>query len=75
MKRITAFLLALALCALVFVGCTKTPDPKPATDVLENAKEYLYAMYKDSAEKAVNIRVIKINDEGNYIDNKNIEVK
>lgn len=51
MKRITAFLLALALCALVFVGCTKTPDPKPATDVLENAKEYLYAMYKDSAEK------------------------
>ena len=53
MKRITAFLLALALCALVFVGCTKTPDPKPATDVLENAKEYLYAMYKDSAEKTL----------------------
>ena len=53
MKRITAFLLALALCALVFVGCTKTPDPTPATDVLENAKEYLYAMYKDSAEKTL----------------------
>ncbi len=53
MKRITAFLLALALCALVFVGCTKTPDPTPTTDVLENAKEYLYAMYKDSAEKTL----------------------
>ncbi len=67
MKRITAFLLALALCALVFAGCTKTPDPTPATDILENAKEYLYAMYKDSAEKTLKpfkrVSVVTINGE------------
>ncbi len=67
MKRITAFLLALALCALIFAGCTKTPDPTPATDILENAKEYLYAMYKDSAEKTLKpfkrVSVVTINGE------------
>ncbi len=63
MKRITAFLLALALCALIFAGCTKTPD----TDVLENAKDYIYAMYKDSAEKTLKsfkrVSVVTINGE------------
>ena len=49
MKRITAFLLALALCALVFVGCTKTPDPKPEVNYLESAREYIYTIYKNSA--------------------------
>ena len=62
MKRIIAFLLALTFCAVIFAGCKTNPDPAQTTtaapgtekvDTLENAKQYLYAMYKDAAEKTL----------------------
>ena len=62
MKKIIAILLALTFCALVFAGCKTNPDPAQTTtsapntekvDTLENAKQYLYAMYKDAAEKTL----------------------
>ncbi len=62
MKRIIAFLLALTFCAVIFAGCKTDPNPAQTTtaapdtekvDTLENAKQYLYAMYKDAAEKTL----------------------
>ena len=49
MKKILALLLVLVMCAGVFVGCKKN---KEAGVTLEQAKDYLYATYKDKNDKA-----------------------
>ncbi len=45
MKKLIAFVLVLALFAIALVGCGS------GNDELTAAKDYLYAMYKDAAEK------------------------
>lgn len=64
MKKIISYILLLAMCVSLFVGCAPaqpttpstdaTPAPtqpteptQPAVDLLENARAYLAAMYKD----------------------------
>ncbi len=47
MKKFIALLLALTLCMGLFAGCDGTEDPTPTESGLAEAKEYLYAMYKD----------------------------
>lgn len=51
MKKFIALLLMLTLCVGLFAGCTKGGDETtgPATTGVADAKEYLYAMYKDTA--------------------------
>ena len=49
MKKILALLLVLVMCAGVFVGCKKN---KETGVTLEQAKDYLYATYKDKNDKA-----------------------
>ncbi len=45
MKKVISVLLLLAICIGCFVGCAPEAKEDPA---LNSAKEYLYAMYKDS---------------------------
>ena len=54
MKKIITFILLLAMCITVFAACGKQPEPtEEPVSHLENAKEYVYAMYKDSTEKTL----------------------
>jgi len=50
MKKLISVALLLALCLALFAGCTTVENP-PATEAenpLENAKNYLFAMYRDT---------------------------
>ena len=50
MKKILSLVLALAMCLCLFAGCTggdNTTAPSAAAPTVEEAAEYLYAMYKD----------------------------
>ncbi len=46
MKKIISYILLLAMCLTIFAGCA----PKEDADLIA-AKDYLYAMYKDTATK------------------------
>ena len=52
MKKSIALLLVLVMTLGLFAACAKTntPDPTSAPASVADAKAYLYAMYKDSAE-------------------------
>ncbi len=52
MKKIIALLLALVMCLGLFAGCVEeTPNnTTAAAPTVEEANDYLYAMYKESAE-------------------------
>ena len=60
MKRILSLVLVLAMSLCLFAGCGKDPAPTAAAGAtLADAKDYLYAMYKDNAEvTAVNFSVV-----------------
>lgn len=50
MKRILSFVLVLVMCLSLLAACTKPADPTtaPKTSGLEDAKNYLAAMYKEN---------------------------
>ncbi len=59
MKRALSLVLILAMALCLFAGCDKEPTA-PASS-LEDAKAYLYAMYKDDAEvTAVDYNVVGV---------------
>lgn len=59
MKRALSLVLILAMALCLFAGCDKEPTA-PASS-LEDAKAYLYAMYKDDAEvTAVDYTVVGV---------------
>ena len=67
MKKIISILLVLAMCAALFAGCTpaeqtETTGATEGTNVLANAKEYIYTIYKadDGAETAIDYNVISV---------------
>lgn len=49
MKKFISIALLLALCLAMFAGCTpEKPQEQPAENPLENAKNYLFAMYRNT---------------------------
>ena len=59
MKRILSVVLLLAMVIGCFAGCAPKEETPAEATALDAAKEYLYAMYKDAAEKtAVNYTVV-----------------
>ena len=54
MKKLIALILAAVLCLGALAGCNNAPvDDKPVVNALENAKAYLFTMYKDLAPKTL----------------------
>ena len=54
MKKLIALILAAVLCLGALAGCNNAPvDDKPVVNALENAKAYLFTMYKDLAPKTM----------------------
>ena len=47
MKKILSLVLILALSVCLFAGCGEDPNPTQTGATLEDAKTYLYAMYKE----------------------------
>lgn len=63
MKKIISLVLILAMALCLFAGCDQQPagNPTEADPTLADAKEYLYAMYKDNSEvTAVNYNVVGV---------------
>ena len=59
MKRALSLVLILAMALCLFAGCDK--EPTAPVSGLEDAKDYLYAMYKDDAEvTAVDYTVVGV---------------
>lgn len=59
MKRILSLVLILAMALCLFAACEQKPATSGDEATLADAKEYLYAMYKDRAENtAVNYSVV-----------------
>ena len=48
MKKFVSIALLLALCLALFAGCTPEEPAAPAENPLENAKNYLFAMYRNT---------------------------
>ena len=66
MKKIITFVLLLAMCITVFASCGQKPEStEEPVSYLENAKDYVYTMYKNSAEKTLadfkRVSTVKIN--------------
>ncbi len=53
MKKILSIMLILAMALGMLAGCVEEPETTAAANGLEDAKEYLYAMYKDDIGTAV----------------------
>ena len=63
MKKIISLVLILAMALCLFAGCDQQPagNPTEADPTLADAKDYLYAMYKDNSEvTAVNYTVVGV---------------
>ena len=59
MKRILSLVLILAMSLCLFAGCGNDDSTVPAGATVAEAKDYLYAMYKDNATTtAVNFTVV-----------------